>query len=387
MFELVYKCAMKSEHGSTREYHVAIKSQIKASWESRAKSVEIDAIKPESLLNALVKRMCDGKIDAESSIDMSDLRMSKTYLLAGESIRNIQGAKLYTSFQDFCKWMETVFGYTYQIHDEDKEEGKPHSVCFIPREHLFAGDNKIELTNVSEFSYVVNKSLLYSTIVIGYDKQDYETEGGRDEWNFSNQYNTGIDLFSTKLELISKYRADCYGLEFLSQERSKDTTDSKSDDSIFFVHCLIKTETIGEGDDASEIHKLVIDRSVNITGALTDTVFNGEYSPQRCLKANAPYIAAMQKGMCLKFASCDGNADIQINGTPRNSDISLDGQLFTSGEAEFVSGDTGSPIDTEALYIVRRNGVTYSGFLMQADIHYSKNAAIKYKLIIKDVKL
>lgn len=388
MFALAYKCSMTSEHSSLREYHVAIKSHIKASWGSRAKSIEIDAIKPEALLDALVKRMCDGKIDASASIEMSDIRLSKTYMLAGESVRGIQGAKMYSSFQDFCKWMETVFGYTYELGIDDTKSGnEAQHVRFIPREHLFSGDNVIELTNVGDFNYTVNKGLIYSNVAIGYDKQEYDAEGGRDEWNFSTQYDTGIDLFSTKLELISKYRADCYGLEFLSQERSKDTTDNKSDDSIFFVHCLIKTETIGEGDDVNEISKLVVDRSANMTGTLTDTVFNGEYSPVKCVKANASYIAAMHKGLCLRFASCDGNADVTIDGIASNSDISLNGQLFTSGEVEFVCGDIGTRIDADALYVVKSGGMTYSGFLMQADIHYSKNAAIKYKLIVKEIKI
>ena len=49
---------------------------------------------------------------------------------------------------------------------------------------------------------------------------------GRDEFRFTTEYTTGIDITDNVLELISPYRADVYGIEFLSQKRGQDTTDS-----------------------------------------------------------------------------------------------------------------------------------------------------------------
>ena len=58
---------------------------------------------------------------------------------------------------------------------------------------------------------------------------------GRDEFRFTTEYTTGIDITDNVLELISPYRADVYGIEFLSQKRGQDTTDSESDNDVFFV--------------------------------------------------------------------------------------------------------------------------------------------------------
>lgn len=69
---------------------------------------------------------------------------------------------------------------------------------------------------------------------------------GRDEFRFTTEYTTGIDITDNVLELISPYRADVYGIEFLSQKRGQDTTDSESDNDVFLfvpvLHYMIMAE-------------------------------------------------------------------------------------------------------------------------------------------------
>lgn len=494
MFALVYKCNMqKGDSLPTNEFHVRIKSKMQTSWKSRATSIYIDALSPKAVLSALMDKICDGRINIHPHIDDADERVAKTFLFAAESIRDIPGAKLYTTFQEFIDWMETVFGYTYYIGEPTKSvfkgpntfngdwnlgdgellnevcpasnasdlmfiieqgvfavfntdngkfytkwsanesypasdeynddankarrdkvfveaysgkayciddsfalqdyDGDPdrcaldnQDVFFVHRSSLFKGDDTLEFRGVRNFQYSIIKDLVVSNVVIGYDKQDYEAECGRDEWNFSSQYTTGVDLFEKKLELKSKYRADCYGFEFLAQERTKDNTDNKSDNTVFFVHCGISTTTEGEGDDAVETSNLVIDRSTTIVGALSDTVFNGEYTPYKCIKANEGYLSAVKKAMTLQFASSDGNTDVIVDGIAGNSDIQLDAQLFTAGVIEFTTGDVDTPIDANALYKISVDGVTYTGYFMEATFRYSKEEAVKYQLIVKSIE-
>ena len=495
MFALVYKCDMsKDVMGDPDEFHIGIKSKIKTNWESRAKPIEIDALSPTDVLSALIGKVSDGKINVRPHIDVMDERIAKTYILAAESVRDIPGAKLYSSFQEFCDWMETVFGYTHYIGDiqkspyigtepfdgehdlqdgvlveeecpkadmsdlsfitghgvfavlnssdgkyytkwsngndhkdwtayNDADTGKARKdkmyiesvfehayvvsddyllalyngnpqmysldvqdIYFVHRSKLFDASNVIEIPNVSELQYGVTNDLIFSTVVAGYDKQDYDAECGRDEWNFSAQFMTGIELLSNKIELVSKYRADCYGIEFMAQKRAQDTTDDESDDTVFFVYCAISTSTEGEGDETLETRTLVIDRSSQISGALSDTVFNGEYSPYRCIKANEGYIAAVKDSLELKFASFDGNTSVQVDGLYGNDNIQLGKQLFTAGEVEFVTGDVDVPIDHTALYKVESGGVVYRGFLEEAVFKYAKNEAARYKLIVKDIE-
>jgi len=493
-FSLFYVCDINS-NGGLRQPFISIKSSIQTKWLSKAKTIEIDSIRPEAVLAALADKICDGRINVQPQIDFSDSRLSKTFILAAESVRNIPGAKFYSSFQEFCNWMGAVFGYTYYLGPLEKSlfkrtqeyslewpisatdhlihsmcpgghgeqvviiEGTPYfavlgddynadgslnfytkwngsdvyndpitgkarldtlfydeyynqgcyfdadyklqsysgdikqsildsqKIYFVHRNTLFQESNIVRVNGIRDLRYSISKDFVVSTVIAGYEKQEYDAECGRDEWNFSAQYNTGVDLVEKKIELVSKYRADCYGLEFLAQKRAKDTTDTKSDNTVFFVHCKETTKDYGGDEDTIETKWLEVDRSVSIRGALTDTVFNGEYSPIKCIQSNERYLSAIKRNLTLKFASFDGNTNIGIDGTYGNSDLYLSSQLFTAGEIEFTSGDTDMPIDSTALYEVEHNGVIYRGYLLEATFRFSINEAVKYKLIVKDIEV
>lgn len=498
---LFYELSM-SGGSQFRQKSMALSSKIETRWESKAKTISIDALKPTSVLNSLMSKIVENSLNVDAQIKDTDDRIAKTYLFAAESVRNIPGAKFYTSFNDFCDWMETVFGYTYYLGERTKArfkrtqsyslewslgtnhllhtpcpgghgtqvviiEGTPYfavmgddynddgtlnfytkwegseayndpatgkarldtlfydadynqglyfdagyalqsyagdvnrgvrdsqTIYFVPRAEIFAGNNTVRLSNIRELNFSINTGLAYSSLAIGYEKQEYEAECGRDEWNFSAQYTTGVDKFEKKLSLVSKYRADCYGFEFLSQERSKDTKDNKSDNTVFFACCAVKvkeeeSESSGGNEDTEIIQSsaLEIDRSgCTISGALSSDVFNGEYAPYLCAKANAAYIAAAMCPMTLKFASFDGNTDVSIDGVKGNADLQLNAQLFTLGEIQFSSADVDTDLDVNALYEVQSNGITYRGFLKEVSFKYAKAETVKYKLIVKDIEL
>lgn len=482
-------------------------SKITTHWESKANAIEINAIKPIKLVQRLVEKMSDSNYNIIPHLSDYDPRLERTYILAAESVRNIPNAKIYTTFNDFCDWMEAVFGYVYTLGepipaqyngmlpisgiDDDwafdvgdihgrvvdgycphehyieepffirshncfcvwdnhttgnmytqwkdsykynDENGKgrkdlifddgrkyyvmgenidlvefvgdakaasriTQSINFVHRSELFQNEEQgIVFYDAKEPNNKVNNSILYSVVEVGYEKQDYETECGRDEWNFMNYYNTGVDVIEKKLTLQSKYRADCYGLEFLSQERAKDSTDNKSDNTVFFVYTKLEIKeeeqdtgeagSRGDGDEVAikETKTLKIDRSAKIQGALTDTVFNGEFSPYYCVKANEGYISAVAPNVVLQFASSDGNSDIIIDGIKTTANIPLTQRLFSESEFEFVATDLERSIDFSKLIKVVSNGLIYSGFLKETEFCYPKPQEVKYTLIVKDIK-
>lgn len=495
------------DNQTTSTPYFPLYSKITTHWDSKANAIDIQAVQPITLISKLFERICDGNYNIILYFSNYDPRLAKTYLLAAESVRAIYGAKIYTTFNDFCDWMETVFGYVYTLgepipaqyngmkvisgiyDDWAFDAGDVHGRVvdgYCPHEHYieepffirshncfcvwdnhetanmytqwkdshkyndengkgrkdlifddgskyyviganddlveFVGDAKAASRITQPINFVhrselfqnqdqgvffydakgpqnkVNNSILYSTVEVGYEKQDYETECGRDEWNFMNYYNTGVDVVEKKLSLQSKYRADCYGLEFLSQERAKDTTDNKSDNTVFFVYTKLETkeeeqksgEAGSRGDDEEvaiqETTTLVIDRSAKIQGALTDTVFNGEFSPYYCVKANEGYISAVAPNVVLQFASSDGNSDIVIDGVKTTANIPLTQRLFSESEFEFVATDLEQSIDFSKLIKVVSNGLIYSGFLKQTEFCYPKPQEVKYTLIVKDIK-
>ena len=174
--------------------------------------------------------------------------------------------------------------------------------------------------------------------------------------------------------MLSKYRADCYGIEFAVQKRGEETTDSTSDKDVFFVLCKM------------ENGNLIPDRSIEIQNSLTGSVFNGAFSPISCVRANAGYIGLQADSIALKFASSTGNSSIIIGGEAMTSDIELNTPLATCGIIEFTTDEVDDIANVNELIEVVNEGVLYRGFLKEVDIKYAKTEAAKYKLIVKDIE-
>lgn len=226
--------------------------------------------------------------------------------------------------------------------------------------------------NSREFEYSINSSLIYSGIKVGYEKQDYDSVNGRDEFHFTNEYSTGITLTDNVLNLISPYRADAYGIEFLTSKRGEDTTDSKSDNDIFFV-CAELSE---------DKYKLI---RIPVSGVISpDTMFNAMYSQRYMIKANEKFIGAFTDR--LEFASSEGNSDIVIDGVSEKADILISGRSFTVGELSFETGDIEILSDLSGYVVVTNGGKAYKGYLSNVSYNLGRSEAVKYTLIVKEAQ-
>nr|DAJ20127.1 MAG TPA: hypothetical protein [Siphoviridae sp. ctDlU28] len=329
-------------------------------------TVDIDVIKPISLINRLLTSINGGREGVTCEISSGvDNRLDNTLIVAAESIRGIKDAKIYTSYTKFVKWMEAEFGFVPVISE--------NKVIFVHRDSLFQNFQiKDFADNSREFEYSINSSLIYSGIKVGYEKQDYDSVNGRDEFHFTNEYSTGITLTDNVLDLISPYRADAYGIEFLTSKRGEDTTDSKSDNDIFFV-CAELSE---------DKYKLI---RIPVSGVISpDTMFNAMYSQRYMIKANEKFIGAFTDR--LEFASSEGNSDIVIDGVSEKADILISGRSFTVGELSFETGDIEILSDLSGYVVVTNGGKTYKGYLSNVSYNLGRSEAVKYTLIVKEAQ-
>mgnify|MGYP000774395289 FL=1 len=185
--------------GSARVYYpMSSDSRVTVSWKNRINPVEMDVIKPDTLLNRLLKSI-NGEKDGLTGVieGTGDRRLDNCMLLAAESARKIPGAKIYTSFTKFANWMSYVFGYAYDISG--------NTVTFRHRSKYFSDDVVKRIDDLSDYEMKVNSALVYSRIRIGFDKQDYDTANGKDEFRFTNEYTTGVTMTDNSLEMISPY--------------------------------------------------------------------------------------------------------------------------------------------------------------------------------------
>lgn len=336
---------------------------LSVEYKDRRSPEHLDVIKPITLLNRLLKSMNGGKDGLTGVIVPSgERRLDNALILAAESARQMPNAKIYSSFTKFCNWMSAVFGYVYDINDK--------TVTFRPRKDYFGNDVVKEIKDFNGYGMKVNSSLIYSQVNVGYEKQDYDSVNGKDEFRFTNIYNTGITLTDNKIELISPYRADAYGIEFLTQKIGEDTTDNESDNGVFFV-CAY---------DDGDSYKL--DRSVLVNGVISpNTMFNAMYAPTSMIEANADYLGGFVSE--LDYASSEGNTSVLIDGKAENRNIELSEGLFTATEVEVETSDIELPNDLTGVVTFEYQGEQMKGYYLSADFCYTKTKSSKITLAMK----
>ena len=351
---------------------------LSVNFQSRINPVNIDVLLLTTVAEKLLESMTDS---SDYSVDIYNYvpggitrsRLSSCFIMPAESARNLPNAKLYTSFKKFCEFMEAEFGYVLVI------EG--NNVTFIHRYALF--DNYVvkDLSDqINDYEYSVNSSLVNTSVKVGYDKQDYDSINGRDEFRFTNEFSTGLKLTDNTLSFISPYRADAYGIEFLVQKRGEDTTDNDSDNDVFIVGCQYAT--------SAENGNLLLDRPYSpsqLLGLISpDTMFNVEYSPRFMLEANKAYIGACTN--MLKFTSSDGNSNVSIAGIKETDDFPIDNRLFTVGEVDVETSEVDVPSNLSGLISLDYNGETVRGYIKEMKINVGKTESVRYSLIVKEIK-
>lgn len=329
-------------------------------WRASGEISYIDVIKPVTLLNRILEDI--GLQNVDASIDLSD--SNSVYLVAGESIRQFENAKIHTSFSDFCKFMEVVYGMVYLVEEQDERT----SVNFVPRSRIFTGNLIKRLEVRSEPSYSVSAQRIYSEIKAGYEKQDYDLgNNGKDEFNTEIIYSSDADLRTQTLDFLCPYRADSYGFQELARKAFDEKSSSSSDDNTFII-------------DLEYIYQyLTINRATPVEGVFTDTVFNASLAPPFLIKANESYLASFTSK--LKYASSSVMDSIYVDGEKVNRDILLDNPMFRQGDISVSTNDMVLPENWNGYVEFDWDNRTYRGYLSGLDINVGKDSAIKYELI------
>lgn len=340
---------------------------INITFTERDNAIDIDVVKPLTLLNRLLQSMNGGVEGITGEIAASeDGRLENTVLVAADSVRGIQGAKLYTSYNKFLEWMEAEFGFVPVVDDTAKR------VTFVHRDTLFRDEQVKDLGDeCTDFEFRVNESLIYSRVRVGYDKQDYDSVNGRDEWRFTNDYSTGVTLTDNVLELISPYRADAYGMEFLAVKRGEETTDDESDNDVFMVGVVKEGENyVPERGGKYELEGVISPA----------TMFNAMYSQQFMIRANRKFIGVSADK--LERTSAEGNGEVTVGGVREDADVLLTDRLFTVGELSVRTGDMQVPEDLSGYVTLRAGGVDYKGYVTDVSYKYGREEAVEYEIVV-----
>ena len=314
---------------------------------------QIDVIDPENLIQAYLDRMSGEKNKYSVYINWGG-EANKIMIVAAESIRQLPNAQIHGSPNDFFDWMK-VLGYEYQING--------NSLVFMRRDIFFTKlSTAIELgeDEVSDLIIQADGTYAYTSVEIGYDKQEYDSVNGRCEANGTFTYTTGyITKDDNKLSMISPYRADSVGIELLCQETDKKTTDTDSDNDIFFV------------DMAENSSNYTISGTTQIQDSeIGLTMFNGRMNPYYLVKRNESLIGINAKQ--LKFKSTDMSRNAKIGGINPYQDMTITKQLFKPVLYNFAAGHHNDMPSTkkDGLVKFKWHGEELSGFIKSIRKNY-----------------
>lgn len=334
-------------------------------YKSEVEKKPISVINPISLIQRYVDEMTGVKGLYHASILWNENNYN-TMIAAADSIRQIGGAKIYGKPNDFFDWMR-VLGYEYEITD--------NKLIFKPRDEFFTRSIAMTMREdeIADLIEEADTEYAYTTVEIGYDKQDYDKLNGRLEPNGKFTFTTGYESKEdNKLSLISPYRADSIGIEYLSQESSKKTKDEDSDNDIFFM-ALVENDT-----EFTEYKDVVYkDRAFGLE------LFNAVFSPYYLVMRNYSLIGINTNS--LKFNSTDMSrtAEIYANGVKVNpySSFEIPEKLFEPIIYNFATGNhKDMPSYKNGIVQVNWQGEILSGYIKEIRKNYAQESEVTWEL-------
>lgn len=347
----------------------------------------IKAIRPNEVFTELVDKMSGGDVVASSTI----LDTNESYAVTcGDALRGLEDAVLKTNFNDFFKSFDTKL----LLGTDFDQSALTHYI----RERSYYFDDSTVITDLGNVSNLEIKFLteeLFAGIEAGYDNYDYDEINGTDEFNTKFEWLSPNTKTTTKLNLLSPYRADMYGIEFTRANLAgKVTTDSSSDNDTFIIDIEAASAGTYLGVDYYNLYR---DGALTINGLLSpDTAFNINLSPKRNLLNYGAFLRSM-----LYLSTTE---DITFQIAAKNQLMDTDDGVTTIDEDEDITiGDLDAPLFYPVIFefdfmpdlgisdIIKSNpygcvtfninGEQYKGFIIDLQENPATNESKKVKLL------
>lgn len=187
-----------------------------------------------------------------------------------------------TSFKEFTESMNAVWNIGIGI----EKIGFRERVRLEEKSYFFNRNVTIKLPNqVKNVKRSVATEKYYSSLEFGYELGgSYEEACGLDEYNAKSNFTTIINRVKNVYNVLSKYRADSYGMEFARRkQKSLNNTEDTTYDSNIFLMDLKRGVT-----SLFKQRKWQDDFSQAPTGTFSpETATNLRFSPFNCLLRHA----------------------------------------------------------------------------------------------------
>lgn len=367
-----------------RLYSFSSESRLEINYSLTTESSIATSVRPIYLFKELIRRMTGQELEVKSSLLEQWKQLTIT---SGDAIREIEGAKIRTSFRDFFKSIDAVLCAGFGI-----EDGIP---TLERRDYFFRKGLKItETFGTKEFDLSIADEYIYNSVKVGYPNKDYERPVGRDEFNSSQMYSLPITRVEKTYNIESVYRADQFGVEEARIDRiDKNITqeDTKVDNDVFFIYIRSESQGGVYQVEGGEFYDTVM-------GVLARTsIYNLKISPKKNLMRHLEFLYSFLSGGngFINFESAEKNAelttlDFEGNRVSENSNINvadLSNPMFYPYIATFTTA-----LYTNTWKLMTQNptgfvqfeykGTQFMGFIMNTSIDVSKNREQEFELLL-----
>jgi hypothetical protein len=191
------------------------------------------------VLGELVSRGTNGLYKVVSSYYSTN---KNKVITCGNALRNAPNATIQTSFKDWFKAYDIEDWIAFRIVNNQMLV-EPVPVIYDDKTNLFDVGEVKEVEIEDAYDYLCNE------IELNMNRQDYRHTSGRLEFNSLNTFFIYQYNVKNKISLISPYRKDCYGMEFIRLDyQQQSTEDNSGDTNVFIVDVSSQTGTGVKGE-------------------------------------------------------------------------------------------------------------------------------------------
>lgn len=239
----------------------------------------------------------------------------------------IRPRKNLASYNDYGDWLNHEFTHNWEGHDDDPfdyqgkipvEENTTIGADYAATNGEFNGgvssdpDNytwkRPEIRERGDVTLQTNKSFCYNEIVVGYDKEDYETLVGTNDPVSVFRYSTGYVTADEKktLELSTKIRMDFYGMMYWLI-RSYNADYDKSNDKVFCLDCKrmsgVQVRKTGEDTYQAKKCSLRVWDKIVVDAVIVQDDYTSHTTYYNALRSPYMLMKLMNRRMGLVFAN------------------------------------------------------------------------------------
>ena len=342
--------------------------------------------------------------------EVYNLNPANTYFTSGDALRQLYvdaegepaNPAIKTNFSDFAKdaFNSNGAGLGIELDGAGNEVLRLERLAHFYQKDVLLKDLGVKITNWKVYPYT---DYLGNKIKAGSAPQNYDEVNGRFEFNADLELQTPITRVQRDVDMMSPYRKDCYGIEYVRANlANKKTTDSSSDNDTF------KIQSSGNRlEIPGLIHNpLQVDKAQTVTAGLPadvwPTVYNVPFTGARDLGRQLPWLKSLHYGLTapvLKFKTGSKNTKLVSSmytgpTVTENADIDLSATtedlLFIPQVFEF---DAEVPVDLPELMATnpygvfghtitrRRNTYYFEGFVLEVGINDAEKNSYNFKLL------